>query len=93
MPWQRRGSISGCFYGRRRIGQLPGMTRRFEMIPTMAESQNVSRMFTLAILAFDIPFLLYTGKKYPWIPLMMIFALAPFQHDLSDRRPRPVSPL
>jgi hypothetical protein len=54
------------------------------MISTVApESQNLSPTVVLAILAVDIPLLLLSGRKHPQIPLMMIFALSPFQHDMS----------
>lgn len=48
-----------------------------------AESQNLSPSVILPILAVDSVILLLSGRKRPYIPLMMIAALAPFQHDLS----------
>jgi hypothetical protein len=53
------------------------------MIAMIQESQSLSSSAILGILALDIPLLLLAGRKHPWIPLMMIFALAPFQQDMS----------
>ncbi len=49
----------------------------------IAESTDLPSSVIFSILAVDVPILLLTGRKYPQIPLMMIFALAPFQHDMS----------
>ena len=53
------------------------------MNTAIQESQNLSPSTILAILAVDIPLLLFSGRKRPYIPLLLIFALAPFQHDMS----------
>lgn len=53
------------------------------MHQVIQESKDLPPAVVMAILAVDVPLLLLTGRKHPHIPLMMIFALAPFQHDLS----------
>ena len=53
------------------------------MTAIVQESQDLSKPLIFSILAVDVPFLLYNARRRPWVPLMMIFALAPFQHDMS----------
>jgi O-antigen ligase len=47
------------------------------------EGFSLPRSAVLGILAVDLPILVYTARKRPHIPLMMIFAFAPFQYDMS----------
>ena len=53
------------------------------MQTVIQESQDLAPSVIFAILAVDVPVLLLSARKYPAIPLMMIFALAPFQQDMS----------
>src|SRR5579862_434482 len=53
------------------------------MHAVIQESQDLSPSVIFSILVVDVPILLFTAKRYPSIPLMLIFALAPFQQDMS----------